>query len=106
MGIDRKDYIVRGWRLPYIEDIANSDEYLSMIEGHIGERFSLILDSMCGRFIVFGESILSGGDENEGWEFCKIENFTISDDELITKYKEIFNETPENPETFIFTLFS
>jgi hypothetical protein len=107
MGIDRRDYVVKGWRLPFNKEIIQNDDYLPMIEGHQGERFCIIMDDMCGSFMVFGERLASGGDENSGWEFELIRDSKINNEELVNKYIDIFGKSPDkNPQTFIFTVFS
>lgn len=107
MGIDRRDYVGRGWKLPYNRDIILNDKYLPMIEGHRGENFSLISDDMCGTFLFFGEVLTTSGYGDEGWEFKVLPNGKLSNEELVDKYVEIFDKAPDNnPQTMIFSVFS
>lgn len=107
MGIDRRDYVGRGWKLSYNREVIVNDKHLPMIEGHRGEKFSLISDDMCGAFLFFGEVLASGGDENEGWDFYVIGNTKTSNEELVDKYVDVFGKAPEsNPQVMIFTVFS
>lgn len=105
MGVDRNDYIVRGWKLPYQKDVYWNDKNISMVEGHVGEKFTLIGDGMCGEYLVFG-IILYTDNDYEGWKFKVIDNSQENDDELKSKYQEIFNEEPSEPKTFIFSHYS
>ncbi len=107
MGISRRDYIVRGWRLPFNIEIIQDDKYLPMVEGHRGEKFCIVADDMCGAFTVFGERLASGGDEDMGWEFEIIKDSEVTNEELVDKYVEIFGEIPKmNPQLMIFTVFN
>lgn len=116
MGVDRTDYIVYGWKLPYKLKTSNGrkidlwSEYQSMLEGHKDEKFSIISDGMCGDYNVFGVVLNSGGDEWEGWDFVDLK-FNVDDSlELKSKYKEIFemgeDEIVSEPHLFIFSHFS
>lgn len=120
MGVDRTDYIIYGWKLPY--DLKNSndekidlweDKFRSMIEGHKGEEFILISDGMCGKYNVFGLRINHCGDEDgNGWDFINLDfkNLDLNDEKVKLKYREIFdleeNEPIEEPYLFIFSHFS
>lgn len=79
MGVDRTDYIVYGYKLPYELKNENGkidlwdDKFLPMIEGHQGEEFTLISDGMSGQYNVFGLRIESGGDKYEGWDFVNLD---------------------------------
>lgn len=51
MGVDRTDYIIYGWKLPY--GLKNSDgneidffedKYLPYVEGHKGIQYTIIVD--------------------------------------------------------------
>lgn len=113
MGVDRNDYIVYGWKLPY-EILDNdgkeidlwSDKYSSMIEGHKGEKYTIISDGMCGDYNVFGLLIASCDGEYEGWGFVNINLDIINQDEVKLKYLEVFDREPDsNPELIIFSHF-
>lgn len=115
MSVDRTDYIVYGWKLPYnITDSKGDkvdlykDEYLPMVEGHKGEKYAIITDGMCGDYNVFGIVVKRGGDRYEGWLFenLDIRDFSNSSDDMKIKYREIFDAVPKEPNLFIFTHWS
>jgi hypothetical protein len=114
MGVDRTDYIVYGWKLPYklktsIGDNIDlwSDKFRPMIEGKPGEKFSIISDGMCGDYNVFGIILERGGDKWEGWDFVELNIHNFNVDDLKSKYVELFESEPDtNPTLFIFSHFS
>lgn len=113
MSVDRSDYIVYGWKLPY--EIKNSkgeeidlwdDKFLPMIEGHQGEKFTIIRDGMCGNYNAFG---LYVAHSDEKWNFNNLTFFDIESnkEQVKNKYKELFDsEIDEEPYLFIFSHFS
>ena len=117
MGVQRTDYIVYGWKLPYDIKLASgeeldavdfweNEELLSMRQGRPGEKYFLITDGMNGNYAVFGRKI-SSFDEYEGIDFYKVslEDFNY-DSDMLCKYQEIFGEVPsENPSYLIFSQF-
>lgn len=109
MSVDRTDYIVYGWKLPYTttnRTRLNSDQCLSMIEGHSGEEFILVLDDMCGDYIVFGKRISSDFGKESGWEFIQLDLKNYNSDEVKSKFLEVFGIIPsEEPSLFIFSHF-
>lgn len=114
MGVDRTDFIMYGWKMPYKlydqngEKINLHDEkFESMICGFPGEEFTFISDGMCGEYNVFGYSVNVGGDKYEGWEYTEIDVKTFDDQKLIDKYVELFGNQPATePRLFIFSHFS
>jgi len=114
MSVNRTDYIVFGWKLPY--ELKNSkgerinfyddDKYLPMIEGHPNEPYSLIIDGMSGDYIVFGK-IIAEADDDEGWGFNYLTNLIQDPYELISKYHEVFDVKGiiAHPHLFIFSHF-
>jgi hypothetical protein len=114
MSVDRADYIIYGWKLPYELQNSNGedidlwdDKFLPMIEGHQGEKFTIVTDGMSGEYTVFGLNI-AHSSSYDGWDFYKL-NFDniISKEELKLKYKELFDsEIEEDPYLFIFSHFS
>lgn len=114
MGVDRTDFIMYGWKMPYKlynkngEKINLHDEkFESMICGFPGEEFTFISDGMCGEYNVFGYSVNIGGDKYEGWGYTEINVKTFDDQKLIDKYVELFYAQPATePKLFIFSHFS
>ncbi len=116
MAVDRTDHIVYGWKLPY--DLKNengtidlwSDKFLPMIEGHKGEEFTMIIDQMCGDYVVFGLNVKSGGDKHEGWDFVHLDFNKFDAEKVKAKYREVFDmkegEPMGDPYLFIFSHFS
>lgn len=115
MGIDRTDYIVYGWKLPYeMKDSKGNeidlwdDKYLPMFEGHKGEKYTIIGDMLSDDYIVFGK-VLARADDPNGWNFVHLK-FQDSEEkeELKDKYREVFDVEGDvaDPYLFIFTHFS
>lgn len=114
MSIDRTDYIVYGWKLPY--DMKDSkgnkisfwdEKFLPMIEGHKGEEYSIIIDNMCGNYIVIGK-VLASTKESDGWNFIPLKYWDSSErEELKDKYRKMFDIEGgvADPYLFIFTHF-
>lgn len=114
MGVDRTDFIMYGWKMPYklYDQSGNQidlhdEKFESMICGFPDEDFTLVTDGMCGNYNVFGYSLLIGGDKYEGWEYTEINIKSFDNEKLINKYVELFGSQPETePKLFIFSHFS
>ena len=116
MGVDRTDYIVYGYKLPY--EMSNKkgpidfwdENFEPTREGHEGEEFTLIIDGMCGRYSAFGLLIESGGDKYEGWDFVNLDFKNFDAEKVKAKYREVFeldeDEPVAEPYLFIFSHFS
>lgn len=118
MSINRRDYIIFGWKLPY--DVQNDkgetidlwdDKFLPMIEGHKGEEYIIIRDGMCGDYTVFGLEIANDSGNEEGWAFLNLSLLNTESEPmrraLNEKYEELFNHKPRvYPKLFIFSHFS
>jgi len=115
MGVDRTDYIVHGYQLELTEDYEGNeidfwdDEFLPMIEGHIGEDFSLITGEHGTP--VFGKILAQeDGGKYYSWDPFDITQAmkTLEDPTAImNRYRQLF-KIPENgivpePTVFIFT---
>ena len=113
MSINRTDYIVYGWRLPYkLKDNEGnnidlySDKLLPYVEGHEGVNYSIITDGMCGNYNVFGVILNQGGDEDEGWGFEELNLKDVDDEKLNKTFEVLFGKTPEvKAKMFIFSDF-
>lgn len=114
MSTHRKDHVIYGWKLPFDIKDGNGesidlwdDKFLPMIEGHEGEKFTLIIDSMCGKYTVFGLSVASGGDDENGWDFVSLDYKNLFFKKVTERFSEIFGFEPETkPELFIFSNYS
>lgn len=104
MSVYRTDFIVYGFQMPYKEDYFE-DEFLPYIEGHEELEYQLIVDGMCGEYVVFGK-VLGTDNDNSGWEFTEIKTYNIDPEALKKKYQELFGDIPEEPKLFIFSHFS
>ena len=114
MGVDRSDYIVYGWKLPYdikdkdgnVIDI-HDDKLLPYIEGDSKvSPYRIIADGMTGDYVVFGAIISDACDDWEGWDFVEIRPHMFSEKGVMDKYRELFNNNPRTyPTNFIFTHF-
>ncbi len=114
MGIDRSDYIVYGWKLPYelyskgVKIDLWDDKFLPMIEGHKSEEFIIVRDGMSGKYNVFGLKVKSCGDLYEGWNFEHLDVKNLDAEKVKSRYKELFEIEGEvaEPYLFIFSHFS
>ena len=111
MSVSRTDAIVYGWKLPYgIRENFDDEKFLPLIEGHKGEDFTLVIDGMCGGYIVFGLRLASGGDTYEGWDFINLDFKDLDAEKVKAKYRELFGLSPDalcaEPYLFIFSHFS
>ena len=114
MGVDRSDYIVYGWKLPYeILDTEGNEidvydeKFESMMCGFEGEDYTLICDGMCGNYNVFGLNVQSCDGEYEGWDFVNLDIASCDAEKVKSKYVELFGIYPTTePTLFIFSHFS
>lgn len=116
MGVDRTDYIVFGWKLPYkmndpdgkvIDDVWDIPKYEKLVGGD-DDGFQWVQDGMCGNYSVFGKVIESGGDQWEGWDFVELGITNLDEDKAIGKYVEYFQVPPGGvgePKLFLFSHF-
>ncbi len=110
MGLDRNDYIVFGYKIPYDREINYFDD--EKFSKHINgdSIYTLIIDQMLGSYIVFGVLITQ---DNDGWDFVDLEDTDMFSEDwkfnrrmyLKHNAKELFNIT-ENPKMFIFSHIS
>lgn len=114
MGVDRSDYIIYGWKLPYkvftpdgVEiDLWDDPKFLPYIEGHKGIDHTLIIDGMSGEYTAFGDWIASGND-SIGFEFIELEFSQLNPESTKNKFKEVFGfDPPGEPKILVFTHWS
>lgn len=111
MGVDRTDYILFGWKLPFQLKDKNGNEIdpwdeklMPYIEGHKGVEYSFIVDGMCGDYCAFGKNMGSATDDGEGWGFTDLDFSSINVEEAKKLYVELFNlEIVTEPKLFIFS---
>lgn len=118
MGVERTDYIVYGYKLPYeirnsngdeidfYEDYENEKEnkFLPLIEGHEGEEFTIVSDGMSAEYNVFG--LLIKQSDYDGWGFIELNFGNFDSEKVKSKYKELFEcEIKEEPKLIIFSHF-
>ncbi len=118
MGVDRSDHIVYGWKLPYDLKDSNGNKidfwdkkFLSMIEGHPGEEFTIIIDGMSGKYVVFGLKVESCYDDSgEGWDFTNLDINDFDAEDVKSEYRKVFelkeDEIITEPYLFIFSHYS
>jgi len=112
MSVDRTDYIVFGWKLPYEMKDSNGEQinfyddekYEPMLDGDPDEPYRLIVDGMMGYYVVFGKVI---AEADVGWDFIHLNNLIANLYEIKEKYRELFNVEGEvvDPYLFIFSHF-
>jgi hypothetical protein len=107
MGLYRTDYIVYGWKVKITKDFDPwDDKYLSMIEGHINEEFTLTdteginginNDDHC----IFGLRLFI---EDE-WDITELDfSKGFDNNKINTKYEEVFGmKSTEEPKVLIFS---
>ena len=120
MSVDRHDYIIIGYKMPYniltkynheLADMVREDDnmYLPYYEGWKGESYRIIIDGMSGNYIVFGKVIAESG-EYDGFDFPSVKLNYSDYSEVISKAKEVFIDIDSfdfsNPEILIFSHFS
>ncbi len=123
MGVDRTDYVIIGYKLPYRfkgvisgKDIDwHDDTFLPYVEGRKGVVFSIIIDQMCGDYAVFGK-VLARAYDDTGFEFKEINYEESNFDEVKEKFVELFGgytvmdmldkEFQYEPKLFVFSNFS
>ena len=108
MSVDRTDYVIYGWKLPYklVDDDGNNVDINSdKIEPYINvqsDGYILIQDWMGSSYTVFGKLILQS--DSYGFEFKDLNSESNDIHEAQDKLKEILNITSERyPSLFIFT---
>ena len=122
MGVDRTDYVMIGYKLPYkFKNVVtgeqidwHDDTFLPMIEGRKGCEFSVILDQMCGDYAVFGKVIIRAYDDM-GFEFKEIKYDESDFDKVKEKFVELFGgytimdmldkDFQYDPKLFVFSNF-
>lgn len=101
MSVDRTDYIIIGYKMPYDVKfksgqklnnlIWEDDKYLPLIEGWVSEDFRLISDGMSCNYIAFGLEIASS-DKYLGFEFIEFEINTGDFDHVRSRAIELFSD--------------
>jgi hypothetical protein len=116
MGVDRTDYVIIGYSMPYRlmskmgEPIDWWDEdYRPYIEGRRGFEFSIILDNT-GDYAVFGK-VLARTNDQVGFGGIREITFEQSDfDRVRDKFVELFDDydigNVEKPKILAFSNFS
>jgi hypothetical protein len=105
MSIDRRDYLVTGYKLPgdFLNDY-DEEILLPYIEGRQGLEYRIIADSMCGEYVVFGY-VHSSSSSDVGWDFVEI-NIECYNDNILKQFHSLFFKEPDVPlTTFIFSEF-
>lgn len=110
MSVDRTDYIIYGWKLPY--EIKNDDgvidldddKFLPLIEGQEGEEFTILQDGMNGEYTVFGLVIALAYDDG-GWVFQELPMTFDQEEKVLSRYQDLFESEPpiDKPKLFIFS---
>ncbi len=75
MGVDRNDYLIYGWKLPYEikndkDDVLDlwDDKYSPHMDGSEENELRIVSDGMSGKWTVVG-IVLASSDEYSGFEF-------------------------------------
>lgn len=118
MGVDRKDYLMIGYKMPYDvkfsdgNELANlvyedEEKYMPFCEGWENEPYRIIIDGMSGKYIVFGYP-LDESDEYGGFGFRTIDFNEVESRMQETRNKaiEVFNDIDfdfSKPEIFCFS---
>lgn len=118
MSVDRNDYIIIGYKLPFgVKNksgqelnnlIWDDDKYLPLIEGWVSEDFRLISDGMSCNYIAFGLEIASS-DEYRGFEFTELEINKDDFDRVRSRAIELFSDFEfdfSQPKALIFSHYS
>lgn len=118
MSVDRTDYIIIGYKMPYgvklksgemLNNLIWDDEkYLPFVEGWINEDFRIVSDGMSGNYIAFGLEI-SSSDEYRGFDFIELEINTNDFDRVRSRANELFPDLEfdfSQPKALIFSHYS
>lgn len=116
MGVDRTDYIIYGYKMPYDYptskgvNIWDDKKFLPYIEGWKGEDYSLIQDGMGGEYCVFGLRI-AHASEPDGFTFIELpaEGWPNKINEVKAKLNEVFGFNDAElgePKVLIFSHYS
>lgn len=100
MGVDRRDYIIYGWKLPFwyfkergIETLEN--KFLPLTEGYKAGSSILIEDGMNGQYCVFGYLHAESGQN--GFEFFELSPSDLADShyDIHQKFIDWFGFKPD-----------
>jgi len=112
MSVYRNDYIMYGWKLPHNINKDNpvnlrDEKFSKYLDGEDENNiYRIIRDGIADAYTVFGAVICESGDDYEGWDFKELKPDMLSEEAIMTKYREIFNHEPKTyPSRFIFTHF-
>lgn len=117
MGVDRSDYVIVGYKMPYNLKVNGEqiewydDKYLRFVEGWQDEPFRLVVDGMSGEYAVFGEVLTYSTENDGGVEFTEIDVAAIDFTKVKAKFMELFGEFlppdfPIHPKVLAFTHWS
>lgn len=117
MGVNRKDYIIYGWKLPY--NMKDKDgnkidpydgEFVKYNDNENEGEITLIEDGMCGEYMVFGYLVKAYGSDTdwyEGWGFAELDTDAIDKAYLETLFDKLFGHKDDmKPKLFIFSHYT
>ena len=114
MGVYIDYYLIYGWKLPYdMKDINgnlvryDNELFTAMIDGEPNQLYSVFLDQMLGKYIVFGKVMLNMSIEDDSC-FEDVDLPEMNKNMLIYKFNKLFGESQlnEEPKLFKFIHFS
>jgi hypothetical protein len=88
MSVDLSFYTVFGLKSDWNDDFI--DAYNEIYETFDGNTVEVVMDGMCGEYIVFGEVLSSDSQFQEDTSFTEINISALEDRE--TRYKTKFKE--------------
>lgn len=97
MSINRTDYIVYGWKLPF--DIKSPFDF-----SFRSKEYVLIIDHLWNDYVVFGLKIDYCEDY---WKFVELDFKNLDTEKVKSKFKHVFDFEPTTePYLFIFSHYS